>query len=132
MIDLSPETLLVPEELGLEHALGEGPAVRGHEDTADALALVVDCSRDQLLAGPALPRNEHGARSPGAAAHQCQHLQHERALGHDLVERVAALQLAAQVAVLAFEPGEVEGTPHQSLQLIVVEGLFDVVDRRPS
>ncbi len=50
---------LVPEELGEEQALAEGRAVDGDERAVPARAREVDVAGKHLLAGPALPGDEH-------------------------------------------------------------------------
>ena len=50
--------LLVPEQLALDHALGERRAVDAHERPRGARARVVDQPRDQLLAGAGLAGDE--------------------------------------------------------------------------
>src|SRR6185503_5918845 len=52
--------LLVAEQLALEQRLGERAAVDLDERAVRALAQPVDRARDQLLAGAALARDEHG------------------------------------------------------------------------
>ena len=50
------EPALVPEELALEDAIGEGGAVELHEGPLGARAVLVDGGGDQLLAGARLAR----------------------------------------------------------------------------
>ena len=48
--------LHVPEEFGLEQFLGNGAAVDRNHGRALAPAVVVQCAREELLAGAALAR----------------------------------------------------------------------------
>src|SRR5690606_10722984 len=57
--------LHVPEQLGLEQVLGYRAAVERYECGIAAVALAVDQAGDQLLAGAALARDEHGRRVAG-------------------------------------------------------------------
>src|SRR6185503_19551403 len=49
----------VTEQLGLEQVLRNRAAVDGHEVAAGAVALIMDQSRDQFLAGTALARDQN-------------------------------------------------------------------------
>src|SRR5438477_12054286 len=65
---------LVPEELALEDALGEGLHVDGDERAADAVAPVMEQAGDQLLARPALPLDQHRGAARRHAADERQEL----------------------------------------------------------
>jgi hypothetical protein len=58
-------TLLVPEELTLDERGGERAAVDGDEGRARPQAAVVHVSRDDLLSGASLARNEDGRARRG-------------------------------------------------------------------
>ncbi len=51
--------LLVAEQLALQQVLGNGGAVQGHERTSSAARAAVDVAGEHLLAGAALPGDEH-------------------------------------------------------------------------
>jgi len=53
-------TLHVPEELALQEVLREGAAVDGQEGSVAPGGEVVDVARHALLAGAALPLDQHG------------------------------------------------------------------------
>src|SRR5690606_32926614 len=50
---------LVTEELGFDQVARDRGAVDVHEGAEGTRAIVVDRLRDQLLAGPGLPRDQH-------------------------------------------------------------------------
>ena len=52
-------TLLVTKQLAFEQPLGQRGAVEGDEGMARTAAALVDGARDQLLARPALARDQH-------------------------------------------------------------------------
>ena len=116
------------EELALQHAFGECFAVHGEERLADTIAPVVQQPRHQFLAGAALALNEHGGAAGGDTAHQRQQRRALRALGDDRLGRVASSHFPPQLAVLALQTSELDGAGDQRAQLVVVEGLGDVVE----
>src|SRR5437868_6937778 len=52
--------LLVAEQLALQQVLRDGRAVEGQERRLGPWAVLVDGAGDDLLAGAALPRDQHG------------------------------------------------------------------------
>jgi hypothetical protein len=73
-------TLLVPEELALDERGGERAAVDGDEGRARPQAAVVNVSRDDLLSGAGLARNEDGGARRGNPLDLAQQLARERIL----------------------------------------------------
>src|SRR5579864_7773550 len=60
--------LLVPEQLALQQVLRDGRAVEGQERGLSAGAVLVDGAGDKLLAGAALPGDQHGKGLVGDTA----------------------------------------------------------------
>jgi cholest-4-en-3-one 26-monooxygenase len=61
--------LLVPEELALEHRLGESRGVDGDERSLRAPGAAVDLVGQDLLAGARLAQHQHGQHAVGDAVH---------------------------------------------------------------
>src|SRR5438128_375588 len=91
---------LVAEELALEERVREGRAVDGDEAAALALALKVDGARRELLAGPRLAVDEDGRVVLRQHADGLEDLVHDALADHHVRERVAVVELAADVAGL--------------------------------
>ena len=121
--------LLVAEELGLEQGVGDGGQVHGHERLVAPRALVVDGARHQLLAGAALPGDEHGGVGLGHLGDRLVEPHHLRMAAHELVEAVGAIELGAQVPQLALEPALPGRLADQIQDLVHVPGLGQVVVR---
>src|SRR5262249_8732934 len=85
----------VAEQLALEDPFGERLAVHGDERLADAVAPVMEETRDELLPGAALALDEHGRAARRHPSHEIEELAAARALGDDGVRSVAARDLLA-------------------------------------
>ena len=88
----------VPEELTLEEVLGERGAVHRHERHPRAAALRVDGARDDPLAAPGLPEQEHGNTGVGHAHHELRHVAHGDAATDEVPEREAFLERLLSVS----------------------------------
>src|SRR5438128_1472886 len=75
--------LHVPEELGLEHALGERAAIDRYERPGRSRARGVDGPGDELLSGAGLSLDQHGAAGRGHAGHHLEHVAHRSRPSHD-------------------------------------------------
>jgi hypothetical protein len=87
---------LVAEQLGLQQGLGERGAVHRHEGTFHAGARVMDGSRYQLLAGPALAHDQGGGLGGGHLGGAVEGLPQRSGAADDLIEPVALAQLRPQ------------------------------------
>ena len=94
----------VPEKLGFQDGLRQGPAVDRHEGPGLAPALVVDGPRHQLLAGPALAGDHHRVVGGGHLADGLEDVLHGRRHAHHPVKAVLLLHLEAQLGVLGDVP----------------------------
>ncbi len=88
------------EELAFEQRLRKGGAVDRHEGLVAARAVAVDGLGHELLAGAALPQDEHGGVGPGDAGDELVDLLHGTALAHHAVLELRRLQ----APVLAHQP----------------------------
>jgi hypothetical protein len=120
--------LLVAEQLGLDQRVGDGGRVHGHERLVASRALPVDGAGDQLLAGAALAGDQHRGRRARDVGHEMVELFHLRMSADDLAEVVAALELRAQVDDLALERAPLERPAHEREQLVLLEGLGEVIE----
>jgi len=92
------------EELALEQRVGERPAVLGDEAALLARARVVDGATDEILAGTGLARDEDSGRGLGHLLHYFKDTRHGGTRADDLVEGVAAFDLAPKIEVLLAQP----------------------------
>src|SRR5262245_1499168 len=119
----------VPEQLRLEELLRDRPAVDGDEHALRTAAAPVQGPRHHLLAGAALARDEHGAVGVGHALDQLQHAAQRRARADQVLEAVAALELALQQPVLGLEPAVLDrlgGEPPQHVVVRRLTGLLEI------
>ena len=116
--------LLVPEQLALDELLGDGRAVDLHEGLVAPQAVAVDGPRDQLLAHPALARDEHGGVGGGGAPHRVPHLLQGRALP---LHPVALVEAELEAPVLLRELALAERVARHEQQALAVGRLLDEV-----
>jgi len=97
----------VPEELALEQPLGHRGAVDRDERPVRAPTAIVQCARDQLLAGAALASHQHRRVGVGDAVEEAVQALHGRAVAEERTEAAALrhggaqpLHLRPQLAVL--------------------------------
>src|ERR671923_570899 len=83
---------LIPEQLALEEAFGERPAIHGDEGRLPSRAIVVDGPRNELLTGPALADEQDGAPGGSDTGYSPIHFHHFRAGPHDVFEPIFLLQ----------------------------------------
>src|SRR6266849_4241362 len=115
---------LVTEQLGLDQLLGDGRAVDLDEGPVAPRGERVDGAGHQLLARAVLALDEHPAARGRRDRDLLTQVLDERALADDLL---APLELGAQVAVLALEPGVLEGPGGDQQRLLERERLLDEV-----
>ena len=128
--------LLVSEKFTFDQVAGESRAVHLHEGVIRQWAAIVNEARQEVLTGPRLALDQHGRQVGGGFEGDARELIDE---GADFVELGApaddlrlfslaaalpleSLHLGAQARVLQFSRDD-------ELQLLQVEGLFEVVDR---
>ena len=75
---------LVAEQLALDQALGQGPAIDPDERAGGAVGVAVQGGGHQLLAGPALADDQDGGVGRGGEADRLEDLTHRRALADEL------------------------------------------------
>src|SRR5581483_4111746 len=100
--------LHVSEEFAFEQRLRKRAAVDGNEGFGGARRAGVQRARDQFLSGPALAQDHHGAAGGGDGADGFLQLLHRGAGADDVLQRVAAVGVAAEGLVLAAERDFVE------------------------
>ena len=120
-------SLHVPEELALDQLGGEGRAVQRHEGAPAAGALGVERPRRQLLPGPALAPQQHAHVGGPGAADEMVRLAHRGGVADQPAE--LARELLPQPSVLAAQRQHLPRPPRHRADLLVVEGLGDVVVR---
>jgi len=120
----------VAEQLALDHALGQRPAVDRHEGPAAARRGLVDRTRQELLAGAALGLDQHVALVRGEVAHGLQHPAHGRGLRDHALQRRAPAELALELAVAhAQAPPRERALERLHHPARIGEGLLEVVER---
>ena len=120
---------LVAEELRFEERLRQRAAVDRDELAVLADRRVMDGARDELLARPALARQEHGRGDSGDPLDRPEDLLHAGALPDDVRKRVLRGELLLQVDVFVAELLLPERTVDDQPELLDVERLRDVVHR---
>ncbi len=121
---------LVPEQLALEQVLGQRRAGDVHERLGRAVAAEVNHLRREILAGAALPCQEHGRGGAGGnLLEQRPDVHHRVAVADDAVEAVGLRLGAPQRAHFAAQPRRLERFLDKECDLVEVEGLVGVVIR---
>ena len=115
-------SLDVAEERRLEHVGGDRAGIDGHEGLAGSRGAFVNGSRDQLLAGAALARDEHGRTGRG---NLLDHLEYMA----DRVGRTDQLLLGARPAELHAQPLVLVEQPATLQHLADFKEQFGVVPR---
>src|SRR5208283_598760 len=92
--------LFMPEKLAFEQCFWQGPAVYRDERLLFSRAVVVYGPRNQLLAGPRIPRYQNGCLSWGDFFNQLEYSLHLRAFADYVSEVILALQLAGKLPIL--------------------------------
>ena len=90
----------VPEELGLDEALGQRRAVHRDEVARLAAAVVVHRARDELLARTALTEHQHRHIRRRHTREHVEDAQHLRRAPEDLLEAEALVELPLELHVL--------------------------------
>src|SRR5512143_2026425 len=119
----------VAEQLGLKQRLGDGGAVDGYKGHVPAGAVVVDDPGKELFAGPGLAKQKDAAPGIGDLPDLVQDGFERGALADDAAEIVILPDLALEQDVLGLEALLTEGVPDDLLDLLVDDGLHDVVVR---
>ena len=119
--------LLVAEQLALDQLAADRRAVHRHEGAALPRARLVQRLRHQLLAGARLAADQHGEVGLRDLPDRLEHRAHARPAAHQVPHAELALDARAQQAVLARELRALERAPDDQADLVVVEGLRDVV-----
>jgi hypothetical protein len=124
---IGKRALHMPEELTLEHVLGDGGAVDGDERTGAPPAMFVDRSRHQLLAGAAFPGDEHGRFRLVHAAEQRVDLPHGRTVTDDVPTRLDGVDDRTQALHLFAELPMLYGVAESEDELLHLKRLRDEV-----
>src|SRR4030095_15396562 len=89
----------------------------------------MDGARDQLLAGPALSRDQNGGPAGRRLDDEVEDLLHPGAASDDAGELlVLRLEVLAESRVLSHQLATLDGIPDDDQHLVVLEGLCDVVE----
>ena len=118
----------VAEEVALEQVRREGAAVDRDEGGVGPVRVQVDGPGDQLLAGPALALEEDRAPGRGGRLDQLEDGLHGLALADDVGEAEALAELVLEADVLVLEALALEGLLEHEQEIVVLEGLLDVVE----
>ena len=116
------------EQLGLDQRVRERGRIDGHERLVTARALPMNGAGDQLLAGAALAGDDDGGGRPRHLRDETVELLHLGVLADQLVEVVLPRQLRAEERHFALQRALLERAPHQREQIVLVEGLGQVVE----
>ena len=119
---------LVAEEVGLDEGLGDRGRVDGDEGPLAPRPLMVDGPRDELLASAALSGDQYGRRRAGDLRDEAVELLDRGMAPDDLVEIVGAGQLGAKERDFALERAPLEGATRQGQELVLLEGLGQIVE----
>ena len=118
----------MPEELALEQGLGDRPAVDRDEGPVTAGAGRVHRARDQLLADPALPRDQHGARGAGAPGDLLAKGAHRVGLADEgLRDRPRLMRVPRAQALSPAGLPLLEHALHARAQVVDAERLLEIV-----
>ena len=118
----------MPEELALEQGFRDRPAVDRDEGPVAAGAGRVHRARDQLLADPALPRDQHGARGAGAPGDLLAKGAHHAALADEgLRDRPRLMRVPRAQALSPQGLALLEHALHARAQLVDAERLLEIV-----
>ena len=121
--------LLVPEQFRLEQILRQRAAIDGDERMMLAVAVEVQPTRDQLLAGAAFALDQHGAVGVGDLVDEVVNELHFSARADDVFEAIPVLEFLAEVNVLAQRRLVIERALHRHLQLVDLKRLRHVIIR---
>src|SRR5204863_1815954 len=116
-------TLFVSEERTLDLPFRKCRAVHPNEGSFATIALRVDRSREQLLAGSRFALQEHGRAARGGRRHAVQQVTNRSSLANDLVLAAPPLQLAQQRAVFVAKSRHGECLLHGKLELLGLKRL---------
>ena len=94
---------LMAEQLALPDPLRDRATVDLDERTILAIALVVQCTRDQFLSRPRFAREQHRRLDARDLSHLAQHRAQRFALAHDVTEVDIGANLVLQILVLDLE-----------------------------
>ena len=120
--------LHVAEEVRLEQVVGQAARVDHDEGLVGPRAVGVDRLGHQLLAGAALAHHQDRGARRRRLGDQAEDLLHPLALAHDLGEARLVPERGAQLAVLVLQAALVEPVAQDVEDLLVLEGLGDVVE----
>ena len=127
LVGVGERALHVAEELALQQVLGKGPAVDGDEGRVLARRQGVDGLGHELLARPALSRDEHGGAGGSDRAHDVEEAGHGPRHPEDPLEAVARPELGLEAEVLLLKAHVLERLADDDLELVHVEGLGEIV-----
>ena len=132
-IDRAGECALhVAEEVRLEQIRREVAGVDGDEGLVGAGRVLMQRSRDELLAGTALAVDQNRGAARRRLHDQIEDLLHPRASADDLAEPVGMrLQILPEDTILGDEAALGEGVPYDGQHFVVLERLGDVVEGAP-
>ena len=121
--------LLVTEQLAFKQPLGNGRAVDGDEWSVGPGAERVQRAREQLLAGAALPFEQHGGIGSGGPAQQLRDLPQLRILPDDPWGTAPLGQLFLEQDVFGKHPAPRDRALHDERQVVRIDRLGEEIHR---
>ena len=118
--------LLVPEQLALENAAGQGRDVERDERLALAGAVLMQGPGDQFLAGAAFALNQHGAVGRRDELERLDDLVHLGAGADHPLEAELFVEPAVEFGVAADQPHAGRRLLHGGPQLVDIERLGEI------
>jgi hypothetical protein len=118
----------VAEELAFQDLLGDGGAVHGDHFLLAAQAVLVNGARDQLLARPAGPGDQHRSRGGRDLADALEDVAHDRGGAHQGSEAFLLRQRLPQRQVLAHHLLPLHSLVHGEQDALLAKRLGDVVE----
>jgi hypothetical protein len=119
----------VPEQLRLEQRLGNGRAVDRDERPVGAVAVRMQRTGEQLLAGPALAAEQHRGLGRRHATQALQYVEQHGVLADDRRGAMPRAQRLLEEQVLGDQPSLLDGAADHEQEVLVVDRLGQVVER---
>src|SRR6266498_5355115 len=93
----------MPEEFTLQQLLGNSPAVDGDERFVLAIAVIVEGTRNEFLAGTTLAVDQHGAVSIRDLLHLGKDRLHLLAIANNVIELIFGFELLTEAEVFVMQ-----------------------------
>ncbi len=116
------------KNLAFKQALRKRGAMHCNKRGSRTRAHLMDCLRDQLLAGAAFPLNQDGRTRRRDQAHAADHALKRRRVAHDSLDVELFVQAFVQLLDLDLERLALQRALHKDLQALDIHGLGQKVD----